>query len=105
MAPKVDHPTTNKAREPKGETNCSVLWKLKYGIIVIGVVMATNFFAPHESLQPVNQYDQDAQFLKVPVTPEVQHEISPQHDTYPEKKIFGLRLATFWLSLVLCIVV
>jgi hypothetical protein len=67
--------------------------------------MATNSFALHESLQPVNQYDQDTQFFKVPVTPQVQQDIPPQHYTYPEKKIFGLRLATFWLSLALCIVI
>jgi hypothetical protein len=67
--------------------------------------MATNSFALHESLQPVNQYDQNAQFFKVPVTPRDQNEIPPQHYPDPEKKIFGLRLATFWLSLVLCIVI
>jgi hypothetical protein len=67
--------------------------------------MASNSIAPEESLQPAHQPNQDAQFFKVPVTPQVQHEITPQNYMYPEKKIFGLRLVTFWLSLALCIVI
>jgi hypothetical protein len=71
--------------------------------------MASNSFAPDSSLQPVHQVDQDAQFFKVPVAPHiVQHGITPQNQNhvYAEKKIFGLRLVTFWLSFViLCIVI
>jgi hypothetical protein len=67
--------------------------------------MASNSFSPDESLQPVHQPTQDAQFFKVPVTPQVQQQITPQNYMYSEKKIFGLRLVTFWLSLALCIVI
>jgi len=66
--------------------------------------MATTSFAPDASLQPVHQADH-AQFFKFPVTPQVQHEITPQNHMYPEKKIFGVRLVTFWLSFALCIVI
>jgi hypothetical protein len=67
--------------------------------------MASKTFVPDESLQPVHQPDQDAQFFKVPVTPQAQYETPQGHYTHPEKKIFGLRAATFWLSLSLCLVV
>jgi hypothetical protein len=67
--------------------------------------MASNSFAPDESHQPIHQANQEAQFFKFPVTPQGQHEITPQNYIDPEKKIFGLRLATFWLSFVLCIVI
>jgi hypothetical protein len=67
--------------------------------------MASKTLVPDESLQPVHQADQDAQFFKVPVTPQAQDEAPQGHYTYPEKTIFGLQAATFWLSLTLCLVI
>jgi hypothetical protein len=68
--------------------------------------MARKTLVPDESLQPVHQTDQDAQFFKVPVTtPQAQDEAPQGHYAYSEKTIFGLRAATFWLSLTLCLVI
>jgi hypothetical protein len=67
--------------------------------------MASKTFVLDESLQPVHQADQDAQFFKVPVTPQIQYEAPQGHYTDPKKTIFGLRAATFWLSLTLCLVI
>jgi hypothetical protein len=39
------------------------------------------------------------------VTPQAQHEIPQEHYKYREKRILGMRVATFWLSLALCLVI
>jgi hypothetical protein len=106
MASKIDHPTINKARDHK-EKQTSRCFRLSKYEGIVGIVMASNSIAPEQSLQPVHQPNQaqDAQFFKVPVPPQVQHEITPQNYMYSEKKILGLRLVTFWLSLALCIVI
>ena len=67
--------------------------------------MAVNAFPLHEGLEPVSQFDQNAQYLKVPVDTDTPQYISQQQHSYPQKRIFGLRATTFWLSLALFIVV
>jgi hypothetical protein len=67
--------------------------------------MASKTFVPDESLQAIHQANQDAQFFKVPGTPQAQYEIPQEHYKYPEKRILGMRVATFWLSLALCLVI
>jgi hypothetical protein len=67
--------------------------------------MASKTFVPDESLQAVHQADQDAQFFKAPVTPQAQYELPQEHYQYPEKRILRMRVATFWLSLALCLVI
>ncbi len=67
--------------------------------------MASHNVSQQEGLQAVNQYDQDAYFPKVPVTTQVQHEISPQPYSVPEEKILGLRRVIFFLVLALCLVI
>ena len=60
--------------------------------------MATNPAGPDGSTR-------DAQFARTLGSTQAQPESLPQPYGYPEKKIFGLRVATFLLSLALLLVI